>query len=234
MPNGISLGIRHFAIEISVRILALSDEVVDWIYSPSLRARAATVDLVVSCGDLPIWYLEFISSSLDAPCAFVRGNHDTHQIGEGGVIKDEPAGWINLDKTVLRLAGLRVAGLQGCVRYKPDAPYQYSQRRQWARALALFPRLALRRLWRGRGVDVFVAHAPPYGIHNGYDRAHTGFKVYRAIMSLFNPQLLLHGHQHRTYAPSQDTHTRVDGTEVINVHPYRFIEIKGLEVQLNY
>jgi uncharacterized protein len=217
-----------------MRILAVSDDVVNWIYSPGLRARAEGVDLVVSCGDLPIWYLEFISSSIDAPCVMVKGNHDTHEVGEGGVIRDTAAGWLDLDSKHRQVAGLSMAGLQGCVRYKPDAPYQYEQQQQRLRAYRLFPSLFWRKLRNGRGIDLLVTHAPPYGIHNGLDRAHTGFTIFNSMMALFSPLLLLHGHQHRTYAPTQDTFTRSGATAVVNVHPYRFIDIEGVNITLGY
>ena len=50
-----------------VRVLAISDEVEQLIYSDRIKERFAHVDLVLSCGDLPTYYLEFIVSSLNVP-----------------------------------------------------------------------------------------------------------------------------------------------------------------------
>ena len=89
-----------------MRILAISDEVVRWMYSPALRERVGEIDLVISCGDLPIYYLEYIASSLNAPCAYVRGNHDQYEIGANGLIKTHPGGWQPLDMERHVMAGL--------------------------------------------------------------------------------------------------------------------------------
>ena len=59
-----------------MKILAISDEVVDFIYSPRIKDKYADVDLVLACGDLPFYYLEYIVTVLDVPLYYVPGNHD--------------------------------------------------------------------------------------------------------------------------------------------------------------
>jgi Icc-related predicted phosphoesterase len=208
-----------------MRILAISDEVVRWMYSPALRERVGEIDLVISCGDLPIYYLEYIASSLNAPCAYVRGNHDQYEIGANGLIKTHPGGWQQLDMERHVMAGLALGGLDGCLRYNQDAPYQYSQREQWLRAFVLAARCARARLSGERGIDILVTHAPPYAIHNGNDHAHTGFEAYNWLMRVMKPRFVLHGHQHRNYSPMQTGETEVDGTTVLNVHPCRIFTV---------
>lgn len=210
-----------------MKLLAVSDEVVDWIYSTQLRERCADVDLVVSCGDLPISYLEFITSSLNKPCYFVRGNHDSYAFGPTGDVKSHPEGWIDLDKRVMRCDGLILAGLEGCIRYKPGAPYQYSQAEQRLRAIRMSSGLWPRRLLQGHGLDILIAHSPAYGIHDGTDHAHVGFRALNWLIETFKPHLMLHGHQHRNYAPRQTGETMVGETRVINVHPYKILELPG-------
>jgi len=58
-----------------MKILTVSDIVVDLIYSQRLKQLFPDIDVVVSCGDLPQNYLEFIESMLDTPLFYVRGNH---------------------------------------------------------------------------------------------------------------------------------------------------------------
>ena len=204
-----------------MRILAVSDEVIPWMYSPAIKDRVGDVDLVISCGDLPIYYLEFIASSLDRPCVYVRGNHDQYEIGPNGVIKTHPGGWIPLDMTREEVGGLQIGGLDGCLRYNADAPYQYTQQEQWLRAWVLASRCLGPLMARKRALDILVTHAPPYAIHNGNDHAHTGFHAINWIMRAMKPRFVLHGHQHRNYAMLQSGETEVDGTTVLNVHPYR-------------
>jgi Icc-related predicted phosphoesterase len=204
-----------------MRVLAVSDEVVPWIHSPRLAECCADVDVVVSCGDLPVDYLEFIACSLNVPCYYVHGNHDTH--GEPG--RADPEGWTNLDVKRVRQGKLRLAGLEGCHRYKPDAPYQYSQSDQWLRAFWLGRQMAQGLARVGHGADIMVTHAPLRGIHDGEDLAHHGFESFNWLARTFRPRLWLHGHQHRNYNPLQAGETRLGSTAVVNVHPYRILDL---------
>ena len=208
-----------------MKILALSDEVVDWIYSPALAERCAGIDLVIGCGDLPMHYMEFVTSTLNVPSYYVRGNHDLYEIGEQGMIKTEPEGWLDLDMQRRSVGGISLAGLEGCLRYKPYVPLQYTQREQRLRALWLMRTMVLPAIRGQRAVDVLVTHAPPYGIHDAADLAHTGFLAHEWLIRVARPRFLLHGHQHRNYAPLQAHATKVQDTLVINVHPYQVIEV---------
>ena len=90
------------------------------------------------------------------------------------------------------------------------------------RVWRMTPELLLNRVTTGRFLDIFVAHAPPFGIHDGKDWPHRGFKAFLGMMARFRPRYLLHGHKH-VYA-LEACHTHYLGTEVINVYPYRVIE----------
>lgn len=59
-----------------MRVLAVSDRVLDKLYSGQVRHLFPDIDLIVGCGDLPFYYLDFLTSALDAPLVYVRGNHD--------------------------------------------------------------------------------------------------------------------------------------------------------------
>jgi Icc-related predicted phosphoesterase len=183
------------------------------------------VDFVISCGDLPMHYLEYIASSLDVPCYYVRGNHDRYEIGESGAIKTEPQGWVNLDMRRITYRGVSIAGLEGSIRYKPNVPLQYTQSEQWVRAVWLARTMAASRIRTGRGVDLLVAHSPAYGIHDGPDFAHTGFKAFNWLIEQYKPRIFLHGHQHRNYAPLRPTETQSNDTRVINIQPYRILDV---------
>jgi Icc-related predicted phosphoesterase len=94
------------------------------------------------------------------------------------------------------------------------------------RSLALLPGLARNRLVRGRWLDVLIAHSPPLGIHDISTHAHTGFRAFLGLMRIFRPRYLLHGHRHKNYAPGP-AETRFGATMVINVDPYRVLEIEA-------
>ena len=212
-----------------MRILALSDEVTNAIYNPEAKALLGEVDLLLSCGDLPYSYLEYIVTHFEVRHAFyVHGNHDRDEELANGRILLAPGGWQNLDRRVVNVDDVLIAGLEGSIRYKPEAPYQYTQSQMWQRALRLVPRLLFNRIFFGRYVDIFIAHSPPAGIHDGQDRAHRGFQAFVWLMRTFRPRLFLHGHKHHYGASAW--RSCFEATDVVNVHPFRVIEFDQDEI----
>ena len=227
-----------------MKILAISDEVVDFIYSPQIKQKYADVDLVLGCGDLPFYYLEYIVTILDVPLYYVPGNHDRREqyLSDGRVVY-RAEGCERLDRRAVSLPAvslasqrgpqaqaqaaaaprLLLAGLGGSLRYNQDIGHQHTEAEMFSRALSLAPRLAVNRLRHGRYLDILVTHAPPRGIHDRDDLAHTGFKTFRRFMDIFQPRLLLHGHSH-IYRGDTITKSLYQNTQVINVYPYRVIE----------
>jgi uncharacterized protein len=179
-----------------MRILALSDIELGTIYSPQIIDRFETVDLVIGCGDLPYYYLEYIVSMLKAPLYYVRGNHASKvEEGEFGT-RTYPWGAIDLHRRVHHdSSGLLMAGIQGSIRYNLG-PYQYSQSDMWLLVWSLIPQLMFNRLRYGRYLDIFVTHAPPWHIHDADDLPHQGIKAFRWFDRVFQPGLHLHGHIH--------------------------------------
>jgi hypothetical protein len=186
-----------------IRVLAVSDQM-----NHALPADLGTwrgARLILSCGDLPADYLSYLMDALDLPLVFVPGNHDAdmsgYRIARSGLVLRAglparppwPQGGINADGRVVDVAGLRVAGLGGCLRYG-TGPHQYSERQQSRRCGAL-RRRAHRRMRRdGRGIDVLITHAPPLGVGDSDDIAHRGFSCYHGLAAALAPAALLHGH----------------------------------------
>jgi len=207
-----------------MKILALSDQMVDQLYSPTVKERFGDVDLVVGCGDLPSYYLEFIVSMLNAPLIHVPGNHDPAAPARESAL--DPHGCAsNIDGSVVEEKGLLIAGLGGSIRYRPDGVNQYTQGEMARRILAMTPRLLWNRIRHGRFLDILVTHAPPRGIHDAEDPAHVGFAPFNWFIARFRPRYLLHGHSH-VYRRDAVTSTRVGQTTVVNVYPYRVIDIE--------
>jgi Icc-related predicted phosphoesterase len=207
-----------------MKILALSDEVVDFIYSPAVKERFGDVDLIVGCGDLPFYYLEFVVSIFNKPLYMVSGNHDAHnQYMSDGRIVNHAEGTINIDGASIYDHGIIFAGLGGSIRYRPDGVHQYTQGEMKGRILSLTPSLILNRLRHSRFVDILITHSAPCGIHDGGDPAHVGFEAFNSFIRWFKPRFLLHGHSH-VYQSNAVTRTQVGETEVLNVYPYRLIE----------
>ncbi|MGW8250128.1 MAG: hypothetical protein ACWGO1_05765, partial [Anaerolineales bacterium] len=81
-----------------VKVLSLSDVIVQFIYSPHIRKRFPDVELVIGCGDLPYYYLEYIISSLNVPLFYVRGNHDKEIEYSVSGSRKHPLGGIDLHR----------------------------------------------------------------------------------------------------------------------------------------
>ena len=209
-----------------VRVLVVSDRVVPLLFGSQLQSFVGPVDVLLSCGDLPYSYLEFLVTQLCVADAFyVHGNHDKPERCSNGKTLRAPGGWINVDRSAVPAehADLLVAGLEGSLRYKPDVPYQYTQAQMRLRAQRLILQLHLNHLFRGRYLDVFIAHAPPAGIHDEPGGPHAGFDVFLHLMRRFKPRLFLHGHVHRHGA--MPWRTRYRQTEVANIYPFRVLEL---------
>jgi Icc-related predicted phosphoesterase len=136
---------------------------------------------------------------------------------------------VDVNERVVQHGGLLIAGLEGSMRYKPG-PYQYTQAEMHYKAFRLAAKLVRNRLFEGRWLDILIAHAPPFGIHNGRDLCHTGFHAFLRFMDRYRPQYLIHGHSH-VYNQLQPTMTQYRNTVVINVHPYRILEIPRPEAE---
>lgn len=204
-----------------LNLLGVSDRIVEVIYSPEIQRRFASADLVISCGDLPYYYLDYIISSLNVPLFFVRGNHaNLIEYGERGP-RRAPLIGTNLHRETIKHQGLLLAGIEGSLRYN-QGTFQYSQAEMWEHALTLAPRLLLNRLIHGRALDILVTHAPPWGINDQPDPAHQGIKAFRWLLEVFKPALHLHGHIH-LYSPLMTSETSYRRTRVINVYGYRLL-----------
>ena len=97
-----------------MQILTLSDEIKPEVYSATAKARFPDVQLILGCGDLRPYYLEFAVSALNVPCLYVPGNHDAQpEIRESGRIVAQPAGCENIDGRRVHRLGLAIARLGG-------------------------------------------------------------------------------------------------------------------------
>ncbi|PRY62579.1 Icc-related predicted phosphoesterase [Knoellia remsis] len=217
-----------------VRVLAIADEVDHSLVGERLARMAP--DLVVSAGDLPWDYVEAVASAANVPLVFVPGNHDPAlartRLSRSGMHLEagmpcatpRPIGGINVDGRVADVAGLRIAGLGGCVRYRPG-PNMYSQAEYRRRALLLRWRLWLHRRRDPRGVDILLTHAPPRGVGDEDDRPHVGIEALHGLVERLRPTWLLHGHIHPHGIRREDR--QMGGTTVRNVVPVRLFDVES-------
>ena len=204
-----------------MKILAISDVVEPMLYGVSLTSYAADVEAIVSCGDLPFEYLEYVLTFSGAPLYYVRGNHDPAED------RKTPPGCIPLDGRVMDVGNLTLAGLSGSRLYS-GGPNQYTERAMRRRGRALSRKITLGSLWGRKKPDVFVTHAPPFGLGDAEDPAHVGFEAFLPLIDRHEPALWLHGHVH-LYGPNVEER-RVTGratTRVVNVYGHKVLEVPG-------
>jgi Icc-related predicted phosphoesterase len=182
----------------------------------NLRRRYSDIDLVISCGDMPAAYLEFIISVLNVPLFYVRGNHD-----EG--YDHNPPGGENLHRRVVSYNGLRFAGLEGSMKYN-DGRIQYTEAQMSMMVAGMAAGLGVQRVQKGYGLDVLVTHSPAWKIHDADDLPHTGFKALLNFMRWYRPRYMLHGHVH-TYDRRKTTITKYNNTCIVNINPITVLEI---------
>jgi Icc-related predicted phosphoesterase len=196
---------------VSLNILAIADQVSPVLYDRFDIERWRTVDMVLSCGDLPPEYLDFLCTMLGVPVFYVRGNHDA-------VYRSERFdGSENVHGRIVEHRGVRIAGFEGCHRYN-GGRHQYTE----AQMRRIVTRTRVKSI-RAGAPHIILTHAPPFGCHDGRDSCHQGFAVFRTAIEAWKPKLFLHGHMH-AYDRKQGE-AIIGETRVINPYPFKLIEL---------
>ncbi len=170
-------------------------------YSPK---KTEGVDLILSCGDLRSEYLEFLTTVVNVPLLYVRGNHD------GRYDVKPPEGCVDIDDQVYNFHGLRILGLGGSYRYH-GGPDMYTEKEMQKRIRKLKGTL----LFTG-GFDILLTHAPALGVGDDDDLAHRGFACFLSLIDKYHPTLMAHGHVHKSYRFDFRHEREYHGTKVVN------------------
>jgi Icc-related predicted phosphoesterase len=206
-----------------VKILAVSDEVVERLYSLCASGHFREIELILGCGDLPYPYLENLLTLLNIPLFYVPGNHDPLYNLDSNLAHVE--GGSNLDLKLVRFKKFLIGGFGGSVLYRPNGTNQYSQAEAYLRAFRLLPRLFLNRSNYGRALDILITHSPPFGIHDEDTQSHQGLKAINWLLRVAKPRYHFHGHTHfhrQNLSPSESIHNM---TKIVNIFPYKMIEV---------
>ena len=82
-----------------MKILVISDQVDPYLYDYYTPNKLKDIDLIISCGDLPARYLEFLVTVANKPLFYVHGNHDT------AYLRHAPEGCVDIDGRVYEYKG---------------------------------------------------------------------------------------------------------------------------------
>ncbi len=191
-----------------MRILAVADTEAKYYYDYYTPGKLDEFDLILACGDLRREYLEFLATLAHCPLVYVRGNHD------GPLRQDPPGGCICAEDRIVVCQGLRILGLGGSYRYGSGSDmYTESQMRRRIRRLRP-------QLWRQRGFDILLAHAPARNVGDLDDVCHRGFSCFAELLDRYQPQYFVHSHVHRNYGADIPQRTTYGKTDVINAYNY--------------
>jgi len=79
-------------------------------------------------------------------------------------------------------------------------------------------------LWRHKGIDILVTHAPARGVNDLDDLPHRGFSCFLKLLEKYKPRYFVHGHIHREYGIDISQKSSYGKTTVINACDHFVIE----------
>ena len=187
-----------------MKILAIADEESAYLWDYFEKSKLEGIDLIISCGDLDPKYLSFLATFTNAPVIYVHGNHDRKYK------RTPPEGCICIEDQIYVYKGVRILGLGGSMKYNSDE-CQYTEREMRKRVRKL-----RWQLFRNKGFDILVTHAPAFELNDGEDLPHRGFKVFNTLIEKYNPKYFLHGHVHMKYGRKHVRFDTYNDTKIIN------------------
>lgn len=165
-------------VEKNLRILALADlHSWDRLTLETVRNYDFDYNSCVLLGDIPLNALIFLREIIEKPMLGVLGNHD--ELGQL-----ERCGIENLDRKIVTINGVKIAGLSGSHRYKCGNYPLLTQRESIAAAKAI------------PAADILISHDTAYRLMGRNDAAHCGLKGISRYISRRKPLMNLCGHYH--------------------------------------
>lgn len=202
-----------------MKILVISDVEEKALYDHFNKKRVEGVDLIISCGDLDVGYLDFLMTMVNVPMVYVLGNHDDKLVAE------PPLGGISLEGRIVNFKGYKIAGLGGCLRYNNRCINMYTESEMFWHCI----KLAIKAKLKG-GIDLFITHAPAKGYGDLEDRPHMGYECFNSLLSWFKPKYMFHGHVHTNYHRYiQKEYYHPSGTTIMNCCGYKIIDLPDKE-----
>ena len=196
-----------------MRIMVIADREEEGLWDYYSPRRTEGVDLILSCGDLAPEYLEFLTTMVNKPLLYVRGNHD------GIYDRKEPLGCDDIDDKIYNFRGLRILGLGGSYRYRSGGD-MYTENEMKKRIRKLRGLLAFT-----NGFDILLTHAPAEGYGSLDDLPHYGFDCFNDLLEKYRPKYMFFGHVHMEYGDFQREFEHPSGARLINGYGHVIIDL---------
>ena len=163
-----------------MQILAIADNVENWLSDAEMRCMAEESDVVITLGDMYGCDLDKVTVP-GTPVVGVYGNHcrPDYISALGGV---ECAGSKYSIAAVSNTVLGTTLGVNGCVRYNRNIFFQHTQD-EYTEAIRNLP-----------AADIVLSHTPPLGTNDNEDPAHVGIRALRDYVDEHSPRHLFHGH----------------------------------------
>jgi Icc-related predicted phosphoesterase len=191
-----------------MRILTVADEEAKYLYDFYQSGRLDEYDLILAAGDLNRHYLEFLVTMARCPVLYIHGNHDED------FDKYPPEGCECIEDQIYVYQGVRILGLGGSYKYR-DGTHMYSEAQMRRRIARLWFQI-----WKHKGFDILMTHAPAYQINDLDDLPHRGFECFVGLLEKYQPKYFIHGHVHRNYGMKIPRVCRRGETTIINAYEY--------------
>ena len=195
-----------------MKILAVSDIDAKYYFDYYTPGKLDEFDLILACGDLHREFLEFLVTMSHCQVVYVHGNHDKR------FVENPPEGCLCADGRIVVVNGVRILGLGGSYRYK-NSKFMYTENEMKLRVARL--RFSI---WRHRGFDILLTHAPARHINDRETITHRGFECFVKLLDKYHPKYFLHGHVHMTYGTHIPRTTVRGGTTIINAYDHYVFE----------
>ncbi len=200
-----------------MKILLIADTESKYIWDYFDSKAFEDIDFILAAGDLNKKYMEFVTTVTKKVLYYVRGNHDKNYKA------NPPLGCICIEDKVINIKGIKIMGLGGSMRYS-KGDNQYTDRQMLKRYNKL--RFSI---YKNKGIDILLTHAPAYGVCDSKDLCHTGFKVFNDIIQTYKPSYFIHGHQHLNYDYKLKRIYSIDDTTCVNAFNYYVLDYKKSE-----
>ena len=191
-----------------MKILVIADVEAKYYYDYYIPGKLDEFDLILACGDLKKRYLEFIATMAHCPVLYVRGNHDDC------LIVDPPGGCVCIENQIYEYKGIRILGLGGSYRYR-SGKNMYTEKQMKNR----IHRISYL-LWKKKGIDILLTHAPAFGLNDMDGISHRGFECFFNLLEKYKPRFFIHGHVHLNYDCKKPRVSKYGVTTVINAYEF--------------
>lgn len=187
-------------VKFNLKLLIISDTHEHMFIDPNLHLLSEPVDACLLLGDISPKELKYIKETVKAPIYGVLGNHNEFYNYEKNGIE-------NIHGKVVEVKGVRIAGIQGSIKYKNANMPLYTDEESVDIANSM------------EAADILISHDSPKYLHGRHNIAHSGLQGITHYIEKHNA-LNIHGHYHEN-----KIYTPLNGNKSVCVYGVKILEV---------